>query len=169
MKNILNERNTWHPYALRKCVKIVTILLSLLLLPTSINSETVTTGNILTNSTFGTGTTYSTDGWTVSDHTHGHHGTGSFATVGGGNNPGGSVAAEEDTIISQTVSLADNTNMITEEIYQINTVLIKGKLPEEKPAEEAKAKETKEKLKKSTEEHKKKTKEKREKHRKPHA
>jgi len=32
-------------------------------------------------------------------------------------------------------------NMITEEIYQINTVLIKGKLPEEKPAEEAKAKE----------------------------
>ena len=31
--------------------------------------------------------------------------------------------------------------MITEEIYQINTVLIKGKLPEEKPAEEAKAKE----------------------------
>ena len=32
-------------------------------------------------------------------------------------------------------------NMITEEIYQINTVLVKGKLPEEKPAEEAKAKE----------------------------
>jgi len=35
---------------------------------------------------------------------------------GGGNDIGGSVAAEEDTIISQTVSLADNTNMITEEI-----------------------------------------------------
>jgi len=80
------------------------------------NSETVTTGNILTNSTFGTGTTYSTTGWTVSEHTHGHHGTGSFATVGGGNNPGGSVAAEEDTVISQTVSLADDTDMLTEEI-----------------------------------------------------
>ena len=79
-------------------------------------SETVTTGNILTNSTFGTGTTYSTTGWTVSEHTHGHHGTGSFATVGGGNNPGGSVAAEEDTVISQTVSLTDDTDMLTEEI-----------------------------------------------------
>ena len=96
-------------------MKIATILL-LLLFPTSTNSETVNTGNILTNSTFGTGTTYSTNGWTVSDHTHGHHGTGSFATVGGGNNPGGSVAAEEDTVISQTVSLADDTDMITEEI-----------------------------------------------------
>jgi hypothetical protein len=36
--------------------------------------------------------------------------------AGGGNNPGGSVAAEKDTVISQTVSLADDTNMITEEI-----------------------------------------------------
>tara|TARA_Y100001936_G_scaffold3024_2_gene2805 strand:+ start:10602 stop:12074 length:1473 start_codon:yes stop_codon:yes gene_type:complete len=89
--------------------------LSLLLSTTGI-SETVNTGNILTNSTFGTGQTYSTDGWTVSDHTHGHNGTGSFATVGGGNNPGGSVAAEEDTVISQTVSLADDTDMLTEEI-----------------------------------------------------
>ena len=112
MKNILNERNTWHPFALRKCVKIVTIILSLLLLPTSINSETVTTGNILTNSTFGTGTTYSTNGWTVSEGTHGHN----YMSSGGGNDIGGSVAAEEDTIISQTVSLADDTNMITEEI-----------------------------------------------------
>ena len=89
--------------------------MSLLLSTTGI-SETVNTGNILTNSTFGTGQTYSTDGWTVSDHTHGHNGTGSFATVGGGNNPGGSVAAEEDTVISQTVSLADDTDMLTEEI-----------------------------------------------------
>ena len=100
---------------MKKCVKIATILLSLLL-STSGKSETVNTGNILTNSTFGNGQTYSTDGWTVSDHTHGHDGTGSFATVGGGNNPGGSVAAEEDTVISQTVSLADDTDMITEEI-----------------------------------------------------
>ena len=36
--------------------------------------------------------------------------------AGGGNNPGGSVAAEQDTVISQTVSLANDTNMITEEI-----------------------------------------------------
>ena len=87
-----------------------------LIVTSTTNSEIVNTGNILTNSTFGTGTTYSTTGWTVSEHTHGHHGTGSFATVGGGNNPGGSVAAEEDTVISQTVSLADDTDMLTEEI-----------------------------------------------------
>ena len=37
-------------------------------------------------------------------------------SAGGGNDIGGSVAAEENTIISQTVSLADDTNMITEEI-----------------------------------------------------
>ena len=43
--------------------------------------ETIDTVNILTNSTFGTGTTYSTTGWTVSSGTHGHHGTGSFNTL----------------------------------------------------------------------------------------
>lgn len=95
--------------------KILPFLL-LLSLSTGINSQTITTGDILTNSTFGTGQIYSTDGWTISDHTHGHNGTGSFATLGGGNNPGGSVAAEEDTVISQTVSLADDTDMLTEEI-----------------------------------------------------
>ena len=92
-------------------MKIATILL-LLLFPTSTNSETVNTGNILTNSTFGTGTTYDTTGWTIDEHTHGHN----YMAAGGGNDIGGSVAAEENTIISQTVSLADDTNMITEEI-----------------------------------------------------
>ena len=78
--------------------------------------ETINTGNILSNSTFGTGTTYSTTGWTVDEHTHGHHGTGSFGTLGGGNNPGGSVAAEENTSIKQTVTLSEKTNMTTQEI-----------------------------------------------------
>ena len=98
-------------FKLKKCVKIATILLSLFLSTTG-KSETVNTGNILTNSTFGTGTTYDTTGWTIDEHTHGHNNM----AAGGGNNPGGSVAAEENTIISQTVSLADDTNMITEEI-----------------------------------------------------
>ena len=80
-------------------------------------SETVTTDNLLTNSTFGTGTTYSTTGWTIDEHTHGHHGTGGFSTVGGGNNPGGSVAAEENTSISQTVnSLSTAAGMTVNEI-----------------------------------------------------
>ena len=74
--------------------------------------ETIDTGNILTNSTFGTGTTYSTDGWTVSSGTHGHN----YMAAGNGNAPGGSVAAEEDTEIKQTVTLSEKTNMTTQEI-----------------------------------------------------
>ena len=83
-----------------------------LFLSTTGKSETVNTGNILTNSTFGTGTTYNTTGWTIDEHTHGHN----YMAAGGGNDIGGSVAAEENTVISQTVSLADDTNMLTEEI-----------------------------------------------------
>ena len=88
------------------------LLLILCVLTFTANSETLNTGNILSNSTFGTGTTYDTTGWTIDDHTHGHN----YMSSGGGNNPGGSVAAEENTSISQTVSLADDTNMLTEEI-----------------------------------------------------
>ena len=73
--------------------------IALLLISFSVTAQTIDTGNILNNSTFGTGTTYNTDNWTVSSGTHGHPGTGSFATLGGGNNPGGSVAAEENTSI----------------------------------------------------------------------
>ena len=92
-----------------------TLILSLL--SSNAISETVTTDNLLTNSTFGTGTTYSTTGWTVDEHTHGHHGTGSFSSLGGGNNPGGSVAAEENTSISQTVnSLSTAAGMTVNEI-----------------------------------------------------
>ena len=90
------------------------LLLIAILLTFTANSETLNTGNILTNSTFGTGTTYDTTGWTIDDHTHGHN----YMSSGGGNDPGGSVAAEENTSISQTVSLADDTNMLTEEIQQ---------------------------------------------------
>ena len=72
----------------------------------------IDTGNILTNSTFGTGTTYDTTGWTVDEHTHGHN----YMSAGGGNGPGGSVAAEENTVIEQTVKLSEKTNMTTQEI-----------------------------------------------------
>jgi hypothetical protein len=92
------------------------IALTILLLSPDIFGEEIDTGNILTNSTFGTGTTYSTTGWTVDEHTHGHHGTGAFSSLGGGNNPGGSVAAEENTEIKQTIKLSEKTNMTTPEI-----------------------------------------------------
>ena len=94
---------------------LFTLILSLL--SSTAISETVTTDNLLSNSTFGTGTTYSTTGWTVDEHTHGHHGTGSFSTLGGGNNPGGSVAAEENTSIEQTInSLSTAAEMTVNEI-----------------------------------------------------
>ena len=49
--------------------------------------------------------------------THGHNGTGSFATLGGGNNPGGSVAAENNTNIEQTInSLSTAAEMTVNEI-----------------------------------------------------
>ena len=73
----------------------------------------VNTGNILSNSTFGTGTTYSTDNWTISNGTSGHN----YMSSAGGNDPGGSVAAQEDTVIEQTVdSLANAAGMTVNEI-----------------------------------------------------
>ena len=90
-----------------------------LLLSFNLYAVEVTTDNLLSNSTFGTGTTYSTTGWTVDEHTHGHHGTGSFSSLGGGNNPGGSVAAEENTSIEQTInSLATAAEMTVPEIQK---------------------------------------------------
>jgi hypothetical protein len=90
----------------------VLFLFSLILFSKIVFGETISTGNILDNSTFGTGTTYTTDNWTVSSGTSGHN----YMAAGNGNNPGGSVAAEEDTEIKQTVSLSEKTNMTTQEI-----------------------------------------------------
>ena len=52
MKHILKMRNTWHLLGLKKCAKIATILLSLLLSKIGI-SETITTGNLLPNANDG--------------------------------------------------------------------------------------------------------------------
>jgi len=66
----------------------------------STNSETVTTDNLLSNSTFGTGTTYSDTGWTISGYDSSHN----YISSAGGNDPGGAVASGKDTNIEQTVS-----------------------------------------------------------------
>ena len=76
------------------------------------NAETIDTGNILSNSTFGSGTSYDTTGWTVSSGTSGHNNM----SAAGGNDPGGSVAAIGNTNIEQTVTLSEKTNMTVEEI-----------------------------------------------------
>jgi len=88
------------------------IALIILLLSPEIFGEEIDTGNILTNSTFGTGTTYSSDGWNVSSGTSSHN----YMSAGGGNQPGGTVASTGNTNINQTVTLSEDTNMTTPEI-----------------------------------------------------
>jgi len=88
------------------------IALFFLLTSPKIFGEEINTGNILTNSTFGTGTTYSSDGWNVSSGTSSHN----YMSAGGGNQPGGTVASTGNTNINQTVTLSEDTNMTTPEI-----------------------------------------------------
>ena len=91
---------------------MIRYLTALLLLSFSAVAETIDTGNILSNSTFGSGTTYDTTGWTISSGTSGHDNM----NIAGGNDPGGSVAAIGNTNIEQTVTLSEKTNMTVEEI-----------------------------------------------------
>ena len=91
---------------------MIRYLTALLLLSFSAVAETIDTGNILSNSTFGSGTTYDTTGWTISSGTSGHDNM----NIAGGNDPGGSVATIGNTNIEQTVTLSEKTNMTVEEI-----------------------------------------------------
>ena len=91
------------------------IALFILLISPKLFGVEVTTNNLLSNSTFGTGTTYSTDGWTVSDGTSGHN----YMSSAGGNDPGGSVAGTNNTSITQTIdSLASAAEMTVPEIQK---------------------------------------------------
>ena len=78
--------------------KLLFLLLTTTLISTA-NSVEVTTDNLLSNSTFGTGTTYSNESWTITSEDY-HNDT----SIGGGNDPGGSVAADNATNIEQTIS-----------------------------------------------------------------
>ena len=105
---------------MKKCVKIVTIL-SVLLTSTTINSETIDTGNILTNSTFGTGETTSTTGWSTSGndgiHTHGEWG---FPYETGMDDGGGVLAFEghEGDNVYQDVDLVDDGHLTQQQMNQ---------------------------------------------------
>jgi len=91
------------------------IALFILLVSPDIFGVEVNTGNLLNNSTFGTGTTYSKDNWTVSDGTNGHN----YMSSGGGNGIGGSAAAVGNTSIEQTIdSLATAGSMTVPEIQK---------------------------------------------------
>ena len=92
---------------------ISSLLLTLCLLTCTANSVEVTTGNILNNSTFGTGTQYSDTGWDVTGYDNHHDDLGS-GTVN--NTPGGSFAAGVDSEISQSVTLSTDAEMNQKEI-----------------------------------------------------
>ena len=81
-------------------MKKLLLSLTLILLSSTAISETVTTDNLLSNSTFGTGTTYSDTGWTITGYDSSHN----YMSSAGGNDPGGSMASGKDTNIEQTVS-----------------------------------------------------------------
>ena len=77
-------------------------------------SETVTdTGNILTNSTFGSGTSFSFSGWSG---TRGSQHSQLNAGTTKGNEPGGSVAATANTTIHQSISVKDDGELTEKEI-----------------------------------------------------
>ena len=91
--------------------KLLFLLLTTTLISTA-NSVEVTTDNLLNNSTFGTGTTYSNENWTITSEDYHNN-----MTAGGGNDPGGSVAADNATNIEQTISsLSTAAEMTVNEI-----------------------------------------------------
>ena len=90
----------------------LSLLLSVIILTSTANSVEVTTDNLLSNSTFGTGTTYSNENWTITSEDY-HN----YTSLGGGNDPGGSVATDNATNIEQTISsLSTAAEMTVNEI-----------------------------------------------------
>ena len=88
----------------------------------SINAETINTGNILTNSTFGTGNTTSTTGWSTDGdegiHTHGAWNGFPYGT--GMDDSGGVLAFEghEEDNVYQDVDLVGDGHLTQSEINQ---------------------------------------------------
>ena len=84
--------------------------------------ETLTTGNILTNSTFGTGSTTTTTGWSTSgdDGIHTHGAWNGFPYGTGMDDSGGVLAFEghEEDNVYQDVDLVDDGHLTQSEINQ---------------------------------------------------
>jgi len=101
---------------------MIRYLIALLLLSFSINAETINTGNILTNSTFGTGNTTSTTGWSTDGdegiHTHGAWNGFPYGT--GMDDSGGVLAFEghEEDNVYQDVDLVGDGHLTQSEINQ---------------------------------------------------
>ena len=105
---------------------LFSLLLTLSLLSSTATSVEVTTGNILNNSTFGTGTQYSETGWDVTGYDNHHDDLGSGSI---NNTPGGSFAAGVDSEISQSVTLSTDAEMNRKKyktVFLSTVVLIYG-------------------------------------------
>ena len=77
------------------------------------------TGNVLTNSTFGTGTTYSTSGWTIVDDHSGITHNGTFGTTySGQDTTGGTLAADDDMQLYQEVDLVGDGHLTKSQINE---------------------------------------------------
>ena len=102
----------------RSCILF---LFSLILFSKIVFGETVNTGNILTNSTFGTGNTTTTNGWSTSGddgiHTHGEWG---FPYQTGMDDSGGVLAFEghEEDNVYQDVDLVGDGHLTQSEVNQ---------------------------------------------------
>jgi len=100
---------------------LIVSILSILLTSTQTNSETIDTGNILTNSTFGTGETTSTTGWsTDGDHGIHTHGEWGFPYETGMDDGGGVLAFEghEEDNVYQDVDLVDDGHLTQQQMNQ---------------------------------------------------
>jgi len=97
-------------------------LFALLLISFSLNAETINTGNILTNSTFGTGNTTTTTGWSTSgdDGIHTHGAWNGFPYQTGMDDTGGVLAFEghEEDNVYQDVDLVGDGHLTQSEINQ---------------------------------------------------
>jgi len=101
---------------------MIRYLIALLLFSFSINAETINTGNILTNSTFGTGNTTTTTGWSTDgdEGVHTHGAWNGFPYQTGMDDTGGVLAFEghtEDNVY-QDVDLVGDGHLTQSEINQ---------------------------------------------------
>ena len=113
MVNLCRHKYNWRSFLLLLCALTISF---------KSFGETLTTGNILNNSTFGTGSTTTTTGWSTSgdDGIHTHGAWNGFPYQTGMDDTGGVLAFEghEEDIVYQDVDLVGDGHLTQSEINQ---------------------------------------------------
>ena len=113
MVNLCGYKYTWRSFLLLLCA---------LTISSKSFGETLTTGNILNNSTFGTGSTTTTTGWSTSgnDGIHTHGAWNGFPYQTGMDDSGGVLAFEghEEDNVYQDVDLVGDGHLTQPEMNQ---------------------------------------------------